>query len=87
MIPVRLVQAWWIGMVKLAKNDLHPHPSARALCMIGLAALFALEMWLFARLRAAGAGWPGQLGCLGGVLLAAGWMSWLINHRWRNAFF
>lgn len=87
MTILSAAKAWWVGIVSLARNDLHPHPLARAACMLALAGLFALEVLLFGRLRAAGAGWPAQAGLLAGVILAAGWMSWLINRRWRSAFF
>ncbi len=86
-MPLRVVQAWWIGRVNLAKNDLHPHPRARAGCMICLAFLFGIEVWLFGHLRAAGVGWGGHAACLGAVMLAMGLMSWMINHHWRDAFF
>ncbi len=85
LTPIRLAQAWAIGMVKLWKNDLHPSPGVRAGIMIFLAAMFASTVYVLPHLNHSGRAVVAAY--LGAVVLVVGLVSYLFNHHWRNTFF
>lgn len=85
LFPFWLIWAWIIGMVKMARNDLHPHPEMRAKFMVFFAVMFAQAAVVAPMLNDAGRTvvWS----YLGGTVLVIGWGSYLVNHHWRHAFF
>lgn len=85
VFPFWLIWAWILGMIKLLKNDLHPHPEMRAKFMVFFAAAFAQAAVVLPLINHAGKTvvWS----YLGATVLVIGWGSYLVNHHWRNAFF
>lgn len=81
---LNLPRAWVIGMGLLIKNDLHPHPAAKAGVMIAVA-IVGLSVFHFLPGLLAGAklAWC----AVGALLLALGWLSYWVNHSLRGAFF
>lgn len=85
LFPFWLIWAWIIGMIRLVKNETHPHPEVRAKFMIFFAVMLAQAAVVVPLLNHAGktAVWS----YLGATALVIGWGSYLVNHHWRNAFF
>lgn len=80
---LNLPRAWAVGMLKLAQNDLHPHPLARAGVMIAVAAVgYSVFHFLPGLVGGAKLAWC----AVGALVLALGWLSYWVNHVLRGAF-
>lgn len=85
LFPFWLIWAWILGMIRLVKNETHPHPEVRAKFMIFFAGMLAQAGLIYPLIYHAGKTvvWS----YLGATVLVIGWGSYLVNHRWRHAFF